>query len=581
MNQERRTDPGRWLRQVILKWPPLGLLSGLTLILLVGLTQVAPGTAQAPGSSPTPGPNAPPCPSESPFGFHGPYKPWKSSEGYWVAPEGWRPEPEAAGVELQATGGPDDFGYTWNDSVAFNWVDARVGTDTGLGGSIKVVGPVSLPFPFKFYENIYDQIYISKYGYAGFTNVNLTRSQGRIPGPDTPNNIIAPYWVPSLVNESGYTGKVYYASGGTAPNRYFVIEWYQIRGSYKPDENIYTFEVILYEDGDILFQYATMTYGSGWVCGHVGIEDSEGLDGLAYGSFCQQYASNKAVRFYRPAPSARVRVYPLHQGRFTHAGATETFQVPIRNTGDLGSDIYDLFVSSPWSVGLYAADGTTPLTDTDGDGKVDTGSVVQGGSATVVVKVTAPSPASVGDDNTATLTIRSSLNAAKSKTATLQTAIPAPFAQVFSDDADGAMALYLVQPQAQALKKVTADGHYGYYMAVAEMPSSFVYFWTKSRSEGNVYVGEIEYTLLDSSGNKVRDVSKLTDHTGATVRTYDYDPAVTVAPNGRIGVVWYRYLYNSSDYTWNYNIYYAILDASGNIVVPPTNLTNNPIWGYG
>ncbi len=508
--------------------------------------------------------------------------PYQTPEGLWVMPEGARPPLEAAGVSPQATGGPDDFGYTWDDSVAFNWVDARGGTDTGLGGNTEVVGPVSLPFPFKFYENTYSQIYISKYGYAGFTNINLTRSQGQIPNPSPPNNIIAPYWVPSLVNEGGYTGKVYYTSGGTAPNRYFVIEWYQIRGSSSPDENVYTFEVILYENGDILFQHATMTYGSGWVCGHAGIEDSEGLDGLGYGSFCQRYPSNKAIRFCRPLPSARALVRPAFQGRFTRAGAAETFQVRIRNTGELGSDTYDFFVSSPWSVGLYAADGVTPLTDTDSDGTVDTGPLAQGATVTVTVKVQTPPPANVGDDNSAAITVRSSLNTSKSKTATLQTAIPAPFAQVYRDDADGAMSLYLVQPIVQAVKKATSDRYYGYDMAVAEMPDSFAYFWDRGRcldGSCNVYGDEIEYTLLDRYGQTVRGVSKLTNHSGATMRTYDYDPAVAVAPNGRIGVVWYRYLYNSNTEQFNYNIWFALLDAAGNVVVPPTNLTNNNTWG--
>ncbi|HUM37206.1 MAG TPA: hypothetical protein PLQ85_10080, partial [Anaerolineae bacterium] len=90
---------------------------------------------------------------------------------------------------------------------------------------------------------------------------------------------------------------------------------------------------------------------------------------------------------------------------------------------------------------------------------------------------------------------------------------------------------------------------------------------------------EIEYTLLDRYGQTVRGVSKLTNHSGATMNTYDYDPAVAVAPNGRLGVVWYRYLYNSNTEQSNYNIWFALLDAAGNVVVPPTNLTNNNTWG--
>jgi hypothetical protein len=63
------------------------------------------------------------------------------------------------------------------------------------------------------------------------------------------------------------------------------------------------------------------------------------------------------------------------------------------------------------------------------------------------------------------------------------------------------------------------------------------------------------------------------------VDTSDYRPAVAVAPNGSIGVLWYRYLWNSGTSQFNYNIYFAVLDAAGNVVVAPTNLTNNTTWG--
>lgn len=505
----------------------------------------------------------------------------KSAEGSWFVSDGSQLS-TASALEPQASGGPDDFGYTWSDSVPFSWINATGGVATALGGSTYVVGPIALPFSFKYYENTYNQIYISKYGYAGFTNSNLTRSQGRIPFPDTPNNIIAPYWIPSLINESGYTGKVYYLSGGTAPNRYFVIEWYQIRGSYLPNENVYTFEVVLYENGDILVQHAAMTYGAGWICGHVGLEDAEGLDGLAYGSFCQQYVSNKAIRFYRPASSARVQVRPAYQGRFARAGETISFQQRIRNTGDLGSDTFDLTTATVWPASLYAADGTTPLTDTDGDGVVDTGAVAPGNSMYISVKVQAPSGGLVGDDNSAAVTIRSSLNASKSKVARFQAAIPAPFAQSFLDSANYAQSFYLIQPKSQSIRKTTSDYYYGYDGAIAEMPNrNFVYAWSKYRGTGSAGTYEIEYMLLDKSGNTVRSISKLTNLSSATLDTYDELPVIAVAPNGRIGVLWYRYGYNDSNSSSNYNIYYAVLDAGGNLVVPPTNLTNNTRWGYG
>ncbi|NCT22345.1 hypothetical protein GW781_14480, partial [bacterium] len=121
------------------------------------------------------------------------------------------------------------------------------------------------------------------------------------------------------------------------------------------------------------------------------------------------------------------------------------------------------------------------------------------------------------------------------------------------------MSLDLIQPNTQVVKKATPDWYYGYNMAVTAAPNgNFVYLWTKYRGlGGSVYVREIEYTLLDHYGNTVRAVSKLTDNSGATMRTYDYSPSVAVAPNGTIGVAWYRYLYNSATSQSNYNIYFA------------------------
>ena len=553
----------------------------ITLLAVLALWLSTAVTAQGPQP---PAPSYPPQGPGRPEGAQPweleskPFGPFRTPEGYWAMPEGARPPLEAAGISPQATGGPDDFGYTWDDSVLYSWIDATAGTNTGLNGYNQQAGPITLPFGFKFYGTVYNQVYVSTNGTLGFSG-ELTRDdqEWQFPNPALPNNVIAPYWAPLDAS----TGGVYYTSGGDVPNRWWAVEWYQVR-DYCSDSRL-TFEVVLFENGDIEFRYQTMNFGtcgSWWVYG-VGIEDAAGLDGLKYTGNARR--NNFAVRFTCPPASARVSIKPLYQGRFTRAGATESFQVPIRNTGELGADTYDLSVSSSWPVSLYAADGTTPLTDTDGDGAVDTGSVAQGSTVTITVKVQTPAGANVGDHNTVSLTVRSSRDTGKSKTVTLQTAVPAPFAQVYQDNADGAMSLYLVQPAAQAVKKATPDWYYGYNTAVAEAPNgNFIYAWNRERcldSNCNVYVTEIEYALLDRYGNVVRPVSKLTDHTGATMDTYNYSPAVAVAPNGRIGVLWYRYLWNRSTSQSNYNIWFAILDASGNRVYGPVNLTNNIVWG--
>ena len=182
----------------------------------------------------------------------------RAPDGTWYMPEGAQSmSPNHAVVPL-AVGGPDDFGYTWDDSVALNWIDATGGTDTGLSGDgwNNATGPISLPFSFKYYENTYSQVYITATGYLGFTDYGYWDDQSEIPNSNQPNNVIAPYWTPTYIGAGSW---VHYTSGGSLPNRYFVVEWHDVKGGNPSDtignDDTYRFEVVLYESGDIVFQY--------------------------------------------------------------------------------------------------------------------------------------------------------------------------------------------------------------------------------------------------------------------------------------------------------------------------------------
>lgn len=484
-------------------------------------------------------------------------------------------------ADVAATGGPDDFGYTWNDAVPFNWIDATTGVDTGLAGVDAYTGPIDIGFAFKFYENTYTQFYVSTNGLITFGGGSASWSNQPIPSSAQPNNFIAPFWDDLAVGSPYNSGKVYYLSGGASPNRYLVIEWHNVTACCTDEATDYkTFEVILYENGDIVMQYLHL---SGYLgSATVGIEDDAGVTGLEYLYNMSGLVQNKAIRFYRPAPSARVKVWPVHQGGFTSAGHAGFFQILIRNTGEVGADTYDLTSSSTWPVTFYAADGVSLLTDTDGDGVVDTGSLPQREIYTVTLKMQTPPGAVVGDNNTASITVRSSLNGSKSKTVVTRSAVPTAFAQVYQD-ADGAMSLYLAQPAGQTANKVTSERHYGYNTSVVETPNGdFVYAWQRGRclrTDCTVYVDEIEYALLDRYGEIIRAPSKLVNHNDATIDIYDSAPAIAVSPNNRIGMLWYRSLWNGNTGQSNDNVYFAILDASGNQVFGPVNLTNNTAWG--
>jgi len=469
----------------------------------------------------------------------------------------------------------DDFGYEWDDTLPFDWVDATTSTYSGLTGDDGFQGPVDIGFEFKFYEHTYSQLYFSTNGLLTFGQGASDYVSKPIPFPAPPNNFIAVLWADLCVHDEGCnTGAIYYLHGGTAPNRYFVVEWYEI--SPLGSNDLLTFEAILHENGDIVLQYlivsARVRESS------VGLENEEGFDGLEYDALYLR--SNLAVRFYRPAPAARVKTWPSYQGRFGHAGEAVVFEQNICNIGELGVDTYELAVSSAWPVSLCTADGNTLLSDSNGDGNVDTGPLAEGATATIMVKVATLGQAVVGDANLVGLTVRSSQDMLCQKTAMFQTAVPAPFVQSFQDSADNALLLYLVHPTTQALRMISTDRYGSYNLAVAETPNgNLLYTWNRERWLANgAYVEEVEYTVLNHYGDTLRAISKLVDHSGATRDTYDSQPVLAVAPNGQIGVLWVQQLYDWSGRELD-NVYFAMLDASGNLVRGPYNLTGNNLWG--
>ncbi len=552
----------------------VGLVSALTLLTLAPFG-VALESAALPSVAQEPDPLGPVRPGSTLAAVCG--------DDCWVGPDGRLADPGASTVAPQSTGGPDAFGYRWDDSVALDWIDATRGTNTGLSGEgsfTSITDPIPLGFPFPFYERTYTEVTISSAGGLGFDPDSLVARPTAVPSPRPPNAFIAPYLGPLWLNSEGYEGQVYTLRGGTEPNRIFVVEWHRV-GTNLGDR--FTFQAVLRENGDVLFQYLDMDRGH--YCPTVSaIEAEDGLDGLAYlnaGCNDMRPVSGKAVLFRRPAPAPRVVAHRRHQGAFTRAGSTESFQVLVRNTGDVGPDVYDVAVDSTWSVALTGADGRTPLADTDGDGAVDTGEILQGGSTTVTVEVATPPVVSPGDANAVELTFRSSLDSSASDRVMVRTAVPAPFAQVYRDGADDAMRLDLIRPDGQTRVKATPDGYQGQDMAVAETGDGFVYTWYKRRVVDRLDLYEIEYALYDRLGRRTRGVSKLTDHTGATMMTRDLGLAVAVAPDGSIGFVWQRRLLNPTTWEENCNAYYAVLDASGELAVPATNLTHSTAWESG
>ncbi len=177
----------------------------------------------------------------------------------------------------------DTFGYTMTSGTFGDaeWfpLDATIPnsiTFTTLDGSVLV----NIGFPFRFYENTYTQLYLNDNGLISFGNPATYAANDLIPVDVIPNNYIAGFW-DSL--DVGYNneGGIYTSSFGQTGNRYFVAEWYQVTRLGGELTETVTFEIILSEiSGDIKILYQDVNIDGSLAS--VGIEDSDGVDGLQY-----------------------------------------------------------------------------------------------------------------------------------------------------------------------------------------------------------------------------------------------------------------------------------------------------------
>ncbi len=206
------------------------------------------------------------------------------------------------GLSIEGQGGPDAFGYKWIDSdepngPAYEWSDiAATGTivsnwvPTGTFGARDEghSGPISLPFPFKFYGQARNTVYVSSNGVILFNapTGNIFTNVA-IPTAATPNEYIAPFW-DDLDGTS--SGEVYYRADGNK----FTIQFTNWR-KYSASTSSLTFQVVLHANGRIMYYYNNMnaTLNSATV----GIEDAAGAVGLQIAYNATYVKNNHAVKF--------------------------------------------------------------------------------------------------------------------------------------------------------------------------------------------------------------------------------------------------------------------------------------------
>lgn len=207
-------------------------------------------------------------------------------------------------IQGQYTGGPDANYSYWIDSdtlggPVYNWIDISLtGTPLPAGGS-NFSWPTPIDFAFNFYGEPKTHFCYSTKGFISFDTLLYSYGINRqIPYTDLPNNIVAPFW------DDLYTNNGRHQSFGIPPNRYKIIQWNSVFNTAFQDTVI--FQIILYENGDIVFQYNRCdnryNLGQGQSA-TVGIEDGTGTSGLQYlyngtpqGNLL---SAGRAIRFFR------------------------------------------------------------------------------------------------------------------------------------------------------------------------------------------------------------------------------------------------------------------------------------------
>jgi hypothetical protein len=188
------------------------------------------------------------------------------------------------GLFIDRSGGPDIFGYEFRDSdepggPVFDWVDiTTVGTPVFGGyGDDSNEGPVPIGFDFPFYGDNFNTLQVCTNGWLSFTSTRTTYSNpSSLPnsGSTIPENLLAVFFDDMVVDPPRTGGDVYSYNDGSR----FIVQYKSHRRIGAFDAPYYDFEVILYPNGTIVYQY--LQFGSTTNSATIGIQNGTKDDGL-------------------------------------------------------------------------------------------------------------------------------------------------------------------------------------------------------------------------------------------------------------------------------------------------------------
>ena len=242
----------------------------------------------------------------------------------------------------------DPYGYQQQNSDInqnYDWIDIDNDYETILFTHNDYASDdiVYFDFDFPFYGETYSSLIVNPNGWIGFGDDNTEWFNTGLPSVDAPLNAIMPFWDDLNPNNSGNTtsmsGDVKYQV-----NDNNVIIWYDNVRHWVGSGDIdgtYDFQVVLWNTGDIDFNYRTMTGDVNTAT--IGIQDQSGTNALLIG-VNNDFAHNELTVNIKPKP-IWLNVSPLSNTIIPGSSNNLTLEI---NTFDLlgGEYNYDLEISS-------------------------------------------------------------------------------------------------------------------------------------------------------------------------------------------------------------------------------------------
>jgi hypothetical protein len=166
------------------------------------------------------------------------------------------------GTVVTDTGGPDSYGYRWQDSddpcgPIYSWLPiGNAGTQLTWGTNEGDLcrGPFNLPFDFPFYGELYTQYWVNANGWISFVDGTSTAYLNEsLPSANAPGAAIFAWW-DDLKPQLAGTNVRYWDNGADSA----AVHFENLRAGTSPNQGTYNFQVLMTKRGEVRIFYGDM-----------------------------------------------------------------------------------------------------------------------------------------------------------------------------------------------------------------------------------------------------------------------------------------------------------------------------------